>query len=183
MGELSLPKPGLLFVAAFSRHEEALVWTRERIEREWGEVLLASELFDFAETTYYAAEMGEGLKKVFFVVEGPFATETLPERKLATNGWEREYAGLRPHNEVRPLNLDPGYLTEAKLVLATTKDRDHRLYLGQGIFGEVTLTWRRGEWAAHPWTYADYQRADVQAFFTIVRERLRERLKSEEFLK
>jgi hypothetical protein len=181
MGEVSLPKPGLLIVAAFSRHEEALVWAKGRIEREWGEVLLASDVFDFTETEYYAKEMGEGLKKVFFVVEGPFATETLPERKLATNGWEQEYAGLRPRTEIRPLNLDPGYVTEAKLVLATTKDRDHRLYLGQGIFGEVTLTWRRGEWASHPWTYADYQRADVQAFLTQVRERLRERLKRGSF--
>jgi hypothetical protein len=46
--------------------------------------------------------------------------------------------------EPRPLNLDPGYLTEAKLVLATTKDRNHRLYLDRGIFAEVTLCYQRG---------------------------------------
>ena len=56
----------------------------------------------------------------------------LPLLKRRSNDWETEYRDSHPHPEARPLNLDPGYLTEAKLVLATTKDRDHRIYLSQG---------------------------------------------------
>ena len=70
--------------------------------------------------------------------------------------------------------FEPGYLTEAKLVLATTKDRDHRIYLHDGIYAEVTLNWVRGGWVNQRWTYPDYQRADFQEFFTKCRDYLRQ---------
>jgi hypothetical protein len=73
----------------------------------------------------------------------------------------------------RPLNLDPGYLTEAKLVLASTKDHAHRIYLSQGIYAEVTLSFRRGHWRHHDWTYPDYRRDDYHAFFTQCRDYFR----------
>jgi hypothetical protein len=73
----------------------------------------------------------------------------------------------------RLLNLDPGYLTEAKLVLASTKDHAHRIYLSQGIYAEVTLSYRRGHWRHHDWTYPDYQRSDYQAFFDRCRDYFR----------
>jgi hypothetical protein len=92
---------------------------------------------------------------------------------LATNSWEAEYAGLQLHAEPRPLNLDPGYLTLAKLVLASTKDHAHRIYLADGIFAEVTLAFRRGAWQPHDWTYPDYCRADFHAFFMQCREQLK----------
>lgn len=80
-------------------------------------------------------------------------------------------------DESRPLNIDPGYISEAKLVLATTKDRDHRIYLSGGIFAEVTLHFRAKQWTSSRWTYPDYQREDFQAFFTKCRNLLRERIK------
>jgi hypothetical protein len=65
-------------------------------------------------------------------------------------------------------------LTEAKLVLATTKDRDHRLYLGRGIFAEVTLYYQRtAGWQTREWTYPDYRSAAYQAFFQQCRDYLR----------
>ena len=88
---------------------------------------------------------------------------------------EEEYQALGNHAEARPLNLDPGYITEAKLVLASTKDRDHRLYLDRGIFAECTLHYRQGIWQLRPWTYPDYQRADYHAFFLACRDYLRAR--------
>lgn len=79
---------------------------------------------------------------------------------------------LGRHAESRPLNLDPGYLTPAKLVLASTKDHAHRIYLRDGIFAEVTLVYRKGKWQPLEWTYPDYRRDDYQQFFTRCRERL-----------
>ncbi len=71
----------------------------------------------------------------------------------------------------RRVNLDPGYLIASKLVLATTKDFAHRIYLGQGIYGEVTLNYRRGQgWQPHPWTYADYRSPLALEFFALVRK-------------
>jgi hypothetical protein len=138
-------------------------------------VALASDRFDHRETTYYEATMGPDLQKTFFAFESLIDPAELVECKETSNQWELDYQKLGRHAEPRPLNLDPGYLTEAKLVLATTKDRDHRIYLRDGIFAEVTLHFHRGKWEARPWTYPDYQRADYHEFFLRCREYLRRR--------
>ena len=97
--------------------------------RPGGRLALESPRFDFVETHYYDATMGPGLKKVFLAFQRPFDPAELVEIKLETNRWEQEYAAAAGHAEPRPLNLDPGYLTLAKLVLASTKDFAHRIYL------------------------------------------------------
>ena len=66
----------------------------------------------------------------------------------------------------RPINIDPGYISMTKLVLASTKNREHRLYLRDGIYAEVTLAFRDQCWQPMGWTYADYQRDDVLEFLT-----------------
>ncbi len=168
MWQIQPHRPVLLISAAFSRYPEALEWARTMLSQHWGPIALASQPFDHTETHFYDASMGTQLKKMFFAWETLIDPATLVEKKLAANAWEAEYAALGKHIEPRPLNLDPGYLTEAKLVLATTKDRDHRLYLDRGIFAEVTLHFHHGAWQPRPWTYPDYCRADYQAFFTNV---------------
>jgi hypothetical protein len=166
-------RPVLLILAAFSRYPQALDWARQKLEVAWGPVALESERFAHQETTYYEATMGPDLVKTFFAFERLIDPAALPDFKHQTNAWEAEYQAFANHPEPRPLNLDPGYLTEAKLVLATTKDRDHRLYLRDGIYAEVTLHFQRGNWQTRPWTYPDYQRADYHAFFTRCRNWLR----------
>lgn len=166
----------LLILAAFSRHGEALDWAKQTAEAIWGPIALASDRFDHRETTYYEATMGTNLVKTFFAFERPIDPADLAACKIASGQWERDYQQLGRHVEQRPLNLDPGYLTEAKLVLATTKDRDHRIYLHSGIYAEVTLHFQRGAWHSRPWTYPDYQRADYHAFFLRCREYLRQRV-------
>ena len=175
MGQLAPHRPVLLIVAAFSRHAAALAWARQTLEQAWGPAALVSDCFDHRETTYYDATMGPDLQKVFFALETLIDPASLIERKLQSNRWEAEYQALGLHPEPRPLNLDPGYLTEAKLVLASTKDRDHRLYLDRGIYAEGTLYFHQGQWKNRPWTYPDYQRADYHQFFLRCREYLRGR--------
>jgi hypothetical protein len=164
----------LLIVAAFSRHGEALDWGREQLVRLWGPLALESERFVFTETEFYDATMGRGLAKTFFAFERLIDPAELVEIKLRTNELEDECRELGRWPEPRPLNLDPGYLTEAKLVLATTKDRDHRLYLDRGIFAEVTLHYHAGQWRPRDWTYPDYRRADFHEFFLRCRNDLRD---------
>jgi hypothetical protein len=173
MGNPHPPTPALLLVAASSRYEAALAWGLRRAEAEFGPLAAASDAFNFTETDYYAAEMGGDLKKQFWAFAAPIDPGQLAAIKLATNSWETEYSGLQLHSEPRPLNLDPGYLTLAKLVLASTKDHAHRIYLADGIYAEVTLAFRGGAWQPHEWTYPDYRRADFHAFFTRCRELLK----------
>lgn len=173
MGTISSPRPVLLLVAVSSRYDAALDWARERIAAEFGQPGAMSPAFDFTETDYYATTMGTDLKKQFVVVRKPIDPGRLATIKHLTNKWEVEYAASADHPEPRPLNLDPGYLTLAKLVLASTKDHAHRIYLADGIYAEVTLSYRRKQWHAFDWTYPDYRRPDFQRFFTSVRELLR----------
>src|SRR5262245_19663128 len=136
--------PVLLILAAFSSYPEALTWAEETAEEAWGPVALQSELFDHRETSYYEQTMGADLKKTFFAFEGLTDPAELVRCKETTNEWETDYQRLGNHPEPRPLNLDPGYLTEAKLVLASTKDRDHRHYLDRGILADTSLFSYRG---------------------------------------
>jgi Domain of unknown function (DUF4416) len=174
MGAISGPTPVLLIVAVTSRHQIALEWARRRIEAIFGPLAFASPAFDFTETDYYTATMGTGLKKQFFAIDAPLDSGRIAEIKRQTNQWEAEYAALDLHPEPRPLNLDPGYITPAKLVLASTKDHAHRLYLRDGIYAEITLAFRHRAWQPMEWTYPDYRRADFQEFFTRCRELLLE---------
>jgi len=173
MGHILPHEPVLLIMAAFSRYDEALDWARERAERECGPVALTSERFVHNETAFYEPTMGPGLLKTFFAFERLVEPTAIVDLKHRSNAWEDEYKAAASWPEPRPLNIDPGYLTQAKLVLATTKDRDHRLYLDRGIFAEVTLHYHHGAWRERPWTYPDYRREDYHAFFLKCRDFLR----------
>ncbi len=163
-------EPVLRLLIAFSRHEAALDWAQETAAHHWGPVALVSQRFDFLETDYYQSTMGTGQRLQIFALADAIDPGQLSQWKRQTGDWEAEYAQAAGHAEPRPLNLDPGYLTLAKFVLASTKDHSHRIYLGQGIFAEVTLFFRSGRWQAHPWTYPNYRREDYQDFLTRCRE-------------
>ncbi len=173
MGEIYEPKPVLLLIAVSGRYDAGLAWSERATSEIYGPIRLKSEAFDFSETDYYAESMGTDLKKQFLLFDNPIDPGELPQIKRATNRLEVDYAQAGDHPESRPLNLDPGYLTLAKLVLASTKDHAHRIYLGEGIYAEITLNYRNRGWQACDWTYPDYRRADFQAFFTQGRDTMR----------
>ncbi len=175
MGALVPPQPVLLVMAVCSRYGEALDWAAARAAAAYGPLLCQSEAFDFTETDYYQATMGSELKKQFLAFHNLIDPGDISRVKRTTNDWEAEYAAVIDCPEQRPLNLDPGYLTLAKLVLATTKDHAHRLYVGDEIYAEVTLTFRGKRWQKNDWTYPDYQRPDYHNFFTSCRQSLQER--------
>lgn len=179
MGQATAHPPVLPLVVVFSASPAARHWARQAIEAAWGPVALTSPTFSFSETAYYAASMGTRLELELWACDELMPPTDLPERKRQTNLWEAAYAQEAADVVSRPLNLDPGYLTLAKLVLASTKDHAHRLYLGEGIFGEVTLNYVRGAWQPLPWTYPNYRRADYQEFLSRCREWYRERLPRE----
>ena len=176
---MSQPKAApktMQLVAIFSRHENALDWGAEKVAIQCGRVALTSPRFEHSETTYYAEEMGRDLVKQFLVVDGWYDPAQLPKSKLQSNAWEEELSQSSDYAESRPLNIDPGYITLTKLVLASCKDRAHRIYLSDGIYAEECLYYLDQRWQSRPWTYPDYRRADFQAFFVEARELLKARL-------
>jgi len=151
--------------ASAERFDRAEAMLAER----FGKVARASAVMPFDFTRYYEPEMGANLLRKFLAFEPPMNAADLAEIKLWTNGAEgcfSEAAGLPPR---RPINLDPGYVALSKLVLATTKDHAHRIYLGRGIYAEVTLSYLNGAFQPMPWTYPDYRTEPYRRFFEEVR--------------
>jgi hypothetical protein len=167
--------PVKLFAGLLSGDPDLLRRARQLLARRFGPVDIESELWPFDQTDYYREEMGPDLKRRFLSFENLIRPDRLPDLKLETNGLELEIADqcLLPDTS-RPVNIDPGYLDLTKLVLATTKDRGHRIYLGRGIYAEVTLQYVQGGWQTLPWTYPDYTRPEYHAFFAQMRQRFRQ---------
>ncbi|MEZ6088872.1 MAG: DUF4416 family protein [Pirellulaceae bacterium] len=174
MGAIRTPDDVMPLCAITSRYDEAFAWALQRFAAAGFIVRRQSDRFPFDMTNYYQAEMGDDLLKEIFVFEPLRDPWQLADWKRMTNEWETEFKSANSFPEDRPLNLDPGYLTLAKFVLATTKDRDHRLYLRDGIFAEVTMSFTAGQWKSHPWTYPDYQLPVAQSFLVQARESLKE---------
>ena len=177
MGAIREPKPVILFVAVSGIDQEALDWARRELVSEWGPVLFADEPFDFDMTRFYQQQMGDSIVKQFLAFEQPIDPAKVVFAKRESNRLEQAYADLRSDLQVkRPVNIDPGYVTEAKLVLATTKDRDHRIYLSDGILAEVTLFYQGDVWNSSRWTYPDYKTEQCFLFLDQCRDYLRKHL-------
>src|SRR3990172_2964210 len=142
MGSPSRPESALLFVGALYRDEAFLAKATEKLGECFGELLLESPSFPWDSSDYYREELGRPLRRRFLFFGNPFTPERLAEIKLQTNGVEQELS----EEGKRTINLDPGYLTLAKVVLASTKNYAHRIAIGKGIYAEVMLIYRDGKY-------------------------------------
>jgi hypothetical protein len=167
MGQAKPPKPVKLIVSAFAPGDALLQEARAALEAEWGKTDFNSDLLPFDHTSYYAREFGAGLVRRIWAFETLVDPGELAAYKLRTNELEQRWAV----DGRRQINLDVGYVSMAKLVLATTKNHGHRLYVGQGIYAEVTLQYRDGAYRAWPWTYPDYATPEYGALFQEIRRR------------
>ncbi len=180
------PLPVCRFAGLLAGSEEQLAAARFELTQWYGTIDDASEIFPFTFTQYYDDEMGKNLLRQWVRFKALFSPEHIAKCKLETNmaetllarqfaGAEKEAAaakniGTTPTPRItRPINIDPGYVHRYKVILATTKDHSHRVYLTEGIFAEVTLHWSQNRWTPWPWTYADYQSETAQNFFTKAR--------------
>jgi hypothetical protein len=170
------PDPSLLVVACFSRHCEAVEWAQQRLLDAYGPLERVSDDYDFHHTKYYAKTMGPGLKKRLLVLAPLRPSDILVQVKHFTIGLENDLARRGRYSEQRPLNLDPGLLQLGKFLLASTKDHSHRIYLGDGIYGEVTLRFEGKGFECLSWTFADYREPAIREFLAQARERLYQRI-------
>jgi hypothetical protein len=175
MGTAGQPLKTKLFMAIMFQPQVNMQEIMDALQNSFGPVEHSYGPIAFSFTEYYKEEMGGGLLKVYLSFARPIEREALPGIKVFTNGLERDHLA----NGKRTINLDPGYLAQDKLVLATTKDFYQRLYLGNGIFGEVTLHFKQGRFRYFSWTYPDYNDPPFLKFLTKARARLVKELRSE----
>jgi hypothetical protein len=165
-------RPVKLIIGMFTAQETLFETARVELSGSYGPVDHVSPVWPFDFTTYYAEEFGEKLLRRFLAFEELVDPATLPEIKLYTNALEQDHTSQGR----RQINLDPGYVDLSKLVLATTKNHQHRLYLGRGIYGEVTLRFTRKSFRPWEWTYLDYRTDHYVQFFNEVRSTYLEQL-------
>jgi hypothetical protein len=141
----------------------------ERLGRAFGPIDVQSPRHDFALTDYYRSEMGSGLKRMFASFERLVRPESLSETKLQTNDLEEEIRREWP-GPSRLVNLDPGYVTSAALIMATTKDFSHRIPLQRGIYAHLEFLFEKKGTRFLPWTYPDFRDGRYNDFFLKVRK-------------
>ncbi|MBN1878697.1 DUF4416 family protein [bacterium] len=164
MKYLSSPPDCIFFTAILAAGSDVYHTAEYKLIDIFGHPLLQLPPSSFEHTVYYEPEMGTGLLKGFIAFSTPFSPNELARRKLKTRKleWElgfRDQAGFH-----RQVNIDPGYTSLFHVVLATSKNFSHRLYLGEGVFAEVTLIYHPDSWEELAWTYPDYKLPDVQTF-------------------
>jgi hypothetical protein len=177
MGAVTSPQPVKLFAGLLAGDESLLHEARVVLEAEYGPADLVSPIWPFTASAYYRDELGEHPQRQFVFFETLIDVARLPAIKRRTNDIEHEVCDRhgRPRHQ-RPVNIDPGYMTLSKLVLATTKDYSHRLYLDGGIYAEVTLRYHDHRWHPWPWTYRDYAGDTYADFFERARSRLKQQI-------
>ncbi|MCL2700435.1 MAG: DUF4416 family protein [Phycisphaerae bacterium] len=177
MAAMATPPTVLLICGMISARVDLFAQTAEELERLFGPVEIRSDVMPFDFTHYYDRQMGSPLWRQFVSFAQPITGDALAAAKRATNELEEQFAQRlqAPDAPARPINLDPGYVDLSKLVLASCKDFSHRVYLGGGVFGEITLMYHKDRWDALGWTFPDYASGRYHGFLSAVRARLRQR--------
>ncbi|MFH1896760.1 MAG: DUF4416 family protein [Candidatus Desantisbacteria bacterium] len=165
MGKITSPEKVKLIIAMLSSSEELFETVQNRLKQEFGSIDFCSQILPFTFTQYYIPEMGTDIKRRFISFSLLILPEELAGIKVLTNSIEQEFLA----GDKRRINLDSGYITAAKLILATTKDNSHRIYLGKGIYAEITLRFVSGTFRHWEWTYPDYKTPEYIEIFNCIR--------------
>lgn len=169
------PTPARLVVGFFLRETRLAAEIAGALSQELGALDMASPWLAFDFTTYYAREMGSPLKRRLLVFRDLVEQTRLPAVKRMTNAIEDRYL----KDGRRRVNIDPGYLLPERFVLATGKNFTHRIYVGDGIYADLTLIYHKGAFRTLPWTYPDYADRRLIDFLTLVRNKYMSDLKKQ----
>lgn len=167
---MSLPKepmPAKLVVSVFLQEKTLIEGVSEALARRMGDIDIVSPWMPFDKTSYYEPEMGAPLFRRMLIFKPLIEQERLAEIKGFTNSLEQQYL----LENRRRVNIDPGYMLLERFVLATGKNFSHRIYIGHGIYADLTLIYRKGKFQVLPWTFPDYADAGMHHFLTKVREK------------
>ena len=167
MGKIRKYNPRVKLIIGFIYKDEAIfINAKDQLKRKFGKIDFTSMAMDFNYTDYYEAEMGKELKRRFISFQKLVPIQDLYQIKLYTNRLEAKLSNAKR----RQVNIDPGYVDLAKLVLASTKDYAHRIFLRKGIFAEITLSFRGDSFSSNDWTYPDYRSKEYIDIFNQIRK-------------
>lgn len=125
-----------------------------------------SEDFPFDVTNYYENEMGKGLLRKFYSFQKLIMPDEIAEIKILTNELENKYR----NEKGRRINLDPGYLDTYKVVLASTKFGGQKIYVGKGIYADMSLVMYKGQWESFAWGFPDFKSRRYDAVLSKIRD-------------
>ncbi len=177
MGKIKIPLQVKFFVGILLAEKTLWEEVKELLTDLLGKIQMESPFLDFTFTDYYREEMGKNIKRKLVLFEGLKDPALLSTIKIQTNMLEETFANRDGFS--RPVNLDPGYVETSKVILASTKNFFHRIYIGSGIFAEVTLHWRGKKWNFFEWTYPDYRTTEYLEFFSKARDTYLKELRGE----
>jgi len=160
-------KPAKLFVSVIARQAEDIARVVLDLADRYGPIDFVSEILPFDLTDYYEAEMGRPLLRRFASYGTLIGQDDLVQIKEQTNMMETRSS----RQGRRTVNIDPGYLVAERLVLASGKNYTHRIYLGRGIYADLTLIFQRQQYRALPWTYPDYAQQKIRDWLWTIRQR------------
>ena len=169
------PERAKLVIGFFTREKDIVDQIARDLSGNFGPIDLVSPWLPFDYTNYYEREMGAALFRRIFAFQALIEQSDLPGVKIKTNRIEDRYASKGK----RLVNIDPGYLLLERFVLATGKNFAHRIYLGLGIYADLTLIYQRGAFEKLPWTYPDYADQPVLGFLGKVRNKYAVELKQQ----
>jgi len=173
MGAVKDPSPVLYFISIISGERERMESAKVKMTEILGDVEQATEPAAFFQTDYYEREMGKDLSRVFLLFDSLYPRDRLADVKLRTNDVETLFSS----GGKRSVNIDPGYISLENVILVTTKGYSHRIYLGQGIYGDLTLMYNSGTYRPLEWTYPDYGSGEAIALFNGWRAILKEKMR------
>ncbi|MFZ0614421.1 MAG: DUF4416 family protein [Desulfobacterales bacterium] len=163
-----------LVIGLFMRQRELITPVAGDLAACFGAIDMVSPWFDFAGTHYYETEMGSPLSRRMVVFKDLIRQDELAEIKRQTNAIEGRYG----REGRRSVNIDPGYLLRERFVLATGKNFAHRIYIGKGIYADLTLIYRNGGFEPLAWTYPDYAEEALRGYLERVRKKYVEDLRA-----
>ena len=171
------PKPAKYFVGLLSSKIDLLDSVETNLTAIFGAIDARSGTLPWNLSKFYEDEMGPGLLRRFVSFSRLDSPGNLAGIKLQTQEVEGQYRSGGPQRTGRRVNIDPGYLEAWKVVLASTKNAGHRIFLQSGIYGETTLLYYDGSFQACPHTYPDYLWVETLSFLTSVRSIYLEQLR------
>jgi len=166
MGKVNRINPVKLVIGLIFKDDPAAKKIEVTLKKKFGPLDYESPELPFCFTGYYRQEFGEGLKKKFL----SFARLVHPQELAKIKSFTNKLEGKFSKSSRRLVNIDPGYVDLAKYILATTKDYCHRIYLDQGIFAEITLSFKDDTFVPGEWTYRDYQTKEYIAILNKIRQ-------------
>ena len=169
------PKPAKLVIGLFMKDRSLFDALVAELGSEFGSLDMVSPWMPFDYTSYYEQEMGAPLFRRLLAFKTLIEQLDLAGVKVTTNHLENRYT----RNGRRRVNIDPGYLSYERFVLASGKNFVHRIYIGQKIYADLTLIYQQGAYQKLPWTYPDYADRPITSFLSRARAKYAADLKGE----